>query len=924
MKAWQTAHTASRVGDDTLLALRLDESGLTDVPVDATGNYTWTRAGFINAAPGLYAINTSIGARNFDGVNDYADSTADSAGRDALRGDSGFTVEAWIEPDSVSGNQYLIAMLGGTSSEANNALFALRLAGDEINLFWEHGSSSNVSNTTTGANLSTGNRYHVAAIVKPTAAGSAGNVDAVVIVRGPDDEKYFREEITDLTASTGGTSSDWCLAYNARTTSERFNGRLDDIRVTSVALDEEAIRWTYLTAIADWDEEHLASLPTFRPQMRVLVEDGDGEFVDMSDLAGWDWVVGADWGEDIDANSMDATIELFRSVDKWSLSPEDQDSALNLNAAGSYDQLLALTRKVKIETATVPDGRFPDGIPEWCWVQGFYGQIDTIEWGDEVVTLQCRDQMAALQDTFIEDVRTYSSGSTDDLEDVIQAIVDDNVPASVGYSFGTPQLYTPTSPGWVVKEQQIQREPVADAIVSDLSDAIGWSLRYKWDSDRVAYRLTLDDPLRSTTTSLHTFTDDDILAVSSVALDVSEIRNVVEVAGPVSTDASDGGESTSFATEVSDSASISKYGRRWCAVHNAWNADSTTEHTTLANAILSDLKEPKAVREIAVRHFRPVQLGDLYTVEANDVHSSTDQKAAVTAYRHSFTPDEATTTISLRGQPSSGTERHLRRIVFPGLSADLQTGTLTQATGLTATKIVGGVDLAWDWTGGQRGARNVDFFEVHQSQTPGFTPSSSTLVGVTRGNRATIAGLTPQTNYRYQIVARDTRRIAAAASAEVVGNARTLPQSPSFRAYRSTTQAISGSSSAEATVLEAASESYDIGADYNTGTHEWGAGGVQGVATFSAQVRVVFSVAAAYQDAWLEVRTDSGTTVARSYAMTGIGTTDVILSLSTPARILTDEYELVIVWNAAKLSSGDIQAGEFVSWWAGSVISEDD
>lgn len=923
MRAWQTAHTASRIGDDTLMALRLDEPGYSDVPIDATGSYTWTMTGLVNAYPGLYSVNSSSRSRNFDGVNDYADAAADTAARDALRGDSGFTVEAWIETDSVAGNRYVIALLGSTSTEADNALFALRTAGDEINVFWETGTSSNISNTTSGAGLATGTVYHVAAIVKPTAAGTAGNVDLVVIVRSPEGDTYFREEFTDLTASTGGTTSDWCLAYNARSSTELFNGRIDDLRVTSVALDEEAIRWTYLTAVSDWDEEHLTTLDTYQPRARALIEDGDGEFVDVTDLAGWDWLVSCDWGEDIDSNTMDATVELFRSIDGYSLAPDVEDSAINLNGAGSYDQFLALKRKIKIETAVVPDGRFSGGLPEWVWVQVFYGQIDSIGWGDETIVLQCRDQYADLQDTFIESVRTYSSGSTDDVETVIQEIIDDNEPASVGYSFGVPTLYTPNSPSWTVVETQVGRQPAGDAIVGDLSDAIGWDLRYRWDSDRVAYRLTLSEPDRDTTTSLHTFADGEVLQRTTVDIDLAEIKNVCEV-GILSTDTeTDGGDTVDLSVTVSDTPSINKYGRRWCGISSAWNLDSTTEQTALATAIVKDLREPKATHEIAVRYFRPVELGDLCTLAANGVHSSADKNVAVTSYRHQFSADGAITTIGLRGQPSSGTRRHLRRLIQPGLAADMDSGTLTQATNVTATKIPSGIELAWDWSGGRRGSRQLDYFEVHQSTANGFTPDDTTLVGVTRGNRIVIPGLSTGTNYRHRIIARDTRRISAAASAQLTSTTRTLYQAPAFRAYRSTTQSLSGTGTAAATVLEADSESYDVGGDHNTSTHKW-VRSETGVSDFSAQVRVVFGAAVAYGDVYLEIRTDGGTTVARSYELLGLGTTDVILSLSAPARTVGDSYQCVIVWNQSKLTSGTIQAGEYVSWWSGTLTSEDD
>src|SRR5690606_38013056 len=75
-----------------------------------------------------------------------------------------------------------------------------------------------------------------------------------------------------------------------------------------------------------------------------------------------------------------------------------------------------------------------------------------------------------LVDTFIETQQVYGSSDGMAVETVMQAILDDN---STGVT-----LYTPSSPGWMLKEFVQAKQPVLDAL-RQLADQIGWDARYR-------------------------------------------------------------------------------------------------------------------------------------------------------------------------------------------------------------------------------------------------------------------------------------------------------------------------------------------------------------------------------------------------------------------------------------------------------------
>lgn len=464
----------------------------------------------------------------------------------------------------------------------------------------------------------------------------------------------------------------------------------------------------------------------YQTQVRVKVEDGDGTLQDLTDFKGYDWVEAGSWGEDIDSFGMTAEIQLTREIFDDSMAPLVEGTRVNLNSGGSYDPLLDLTREVVIEAATLPLGVEPDSGD---WVEQFRGQIDSIEWSKETVTIQCRDQSATLIDRWVETIAVYggTSGSPQDVEDAMQDILD----AELGS--GAVSLYTPTSPGWAITEFESEHQSIKDQLQM-LADMIGWDLRYKWDSGTSAFRLTFYEIDRSNTTPDHTFGPDDYEDVTKMQLDLSRIRNVVQVSYQTGND-DDSGEPVVATYESTDATSIAAYGRRWMAITEEASShiDTSTEAQAMSDACLADLKDPVAWQSVRlVGFFGEVELGDLYTFTANGRHYDQDTDLAVIGYRHSFDVNDIWTEITSEGsKPKGSVNRWYEKFAIKGLSKTQDTSG-PDIGSITATEVPGGVAVDIPAVrDALNGGRPVTRAEIYVGTSSGFSPSASTYWGKT-------------------------------------------------------------------------------------------------------------------------------------------------------------------------------------------------
>ena len=503
---------------------------------------------------------------------------------------------------------------------------------------------------------------------------------------------------------------------------------------------------------------------------RVEIKDSGGAWIDWSDYQGHDWILAWQYRESIDQPVVAIELTMIREHELLRASPLVEDSKLN-QITGSYQPIIDVGRDIKISTALVAIGEAPlSGDYELM----FEGKIDELDFGglDGTMKVRARDQGAILQDTFIEDQGTYSSGTGTAVETIMQQILNDNLASP-------PTLYVPTSPSWAIKQYIQQKEPILTAL-RNLAAQIGWDVRYRWDTGTSTFRLTLYEPDRTATVAQRTFTASDYLDISASTISRKGIRNVVRV---VFTDSSDG--MARKTSEQSDATSIAKYGRRFMELGEASSSmiDTNAEAIIMSQAILKDLKDPDVTHTIKVPYYWPIMLGDLYQFE-QDQGLIFDQaiKLAVVGYDHKYEQGSASTTMSVRGLPSAGYRRWLHVAAGPGgpptsdflgvtdARQDGKTGKTGNAT--TTQYHISGQGTQFASSQGTNGGivANGDFgFQSRAESGSGWPPDSWEVTTGTWGSSGDVWYSTDSVGGRRSLLLRDT------ATASVVVESDYLP-----------------------------------------------------------------------------------------------------------------------------------------------------
>ena len=144
-------------------------------------------------------------------------------------------------------------------------------------------------------------------------------------------------------------------------------------------------------------------------KVRVSVKNASGTFKDMTSFPEDDFVLSAQWQDDVDSVGQTATVALLRNIGNRSLAPLHETSPLNKNftPATAFSALVAVGREVKIEAALLPPFADSTSYVE-SWNEVFRGYIDTVDWAGDEMQLACSDLSAKLRDTYIETQRTYA------------------------------------------------------------------------------------------------------------------------------------------------------------------------------------------------------------------------------------------------------------------------------------------------------------------------------------------------------------------------------------------------------------------------------------------------------------------------------------------------------------------------------------
>lgn len=735
---------------DVAAYFKFDES--TGAAVDAT-----TAANNLGAtgSPGsaLSLFDAAAdGSRTFDGSTTHF--------HNAVAGDWGdwsdleeLSVSLIFSPDVVSGTQTLFHVGGGTT--VNRPRIDLLNTG-EIRV--SHPSSGSVQEA---CGVTAGGTYLLLASFRKVSALDYRAEIFCVDLEDRDAEIFYKES-SDLTFASKSTGSSNEITVGARcvtastTFDQFFDGTMDDLCLWNSRLGMGAFRELALNYSSRFDEDDLYDRGNYTVHLKVEVEDENGAMQDLTNIEGQDYLVSFEYGKDLDTVTSDATVTVRRQFYKKNLAPWMTGSPLY----GTSEALIDLTREVRALVAVVPADTQPtnrDFLEQW---RGF---VDAIAWGEETMDVKCRGQYSALDDNFIESdgELAYGSDVGVDAETVMQSIINDNDPHARDTSTyyrgeRVPQIYTPTTPNFGIHPFSQKMEPTGTAL-QVINDLNGYRLAYDFDATTRQDRLTYQTPDRAASTPDRTFTDDDYLAVETIAINLDMIRNVVEVGVHNGTGVETNDDPRTYYTRT-DTTSIGKYGRLFARIGegNTSLLNSQGEAEALAQAVVDDLALPEAEMQIVLPFFRQVEINDFYRFSSNGVHFDSNLDLAVYGFTHTFDESgEVTTSLMLRGRPASKVRGWRDQIVMPGMQPTIPGLAPANPTAAPTASVTNGglARVEWERPLGRRN-RFYDTTEIHASTSGSFSSGSSTLKMVTRGDSAELA-LPPGDTYYFRVVHRD-------------------------------------------------------------------------------------------------------------------------------------------------------------------------
>ena len=361
---------------------------------------------------------------------------------------------------------------------------------------------------------------------------------------------------------------------------------------------------------------------------------------------GINFVKSVNWSSSLGSPITEATVTCVRQILNFNLSP-------HITSGLRYTSLCAVSAQIRISAAVMPLGAIPESSD---YMLLFRGTISRYDIDGNSITLRCRDEMAALADAFIENTGTEYGNGVKEVNEVIQDILTQWGGGVTLYSTngdGTPAFDAADLLGWVIRKYTQDRVPVMDAIRS-LSDQAYADLRYKWQTVTGDLKLVLYRPERTAPASLRTFTIDQF-RTKSCGLNMLDIRNFIRV-GYFK------GEDKAAQREYVDAdsaASITLYGRRWMEINEELtsNIKDSTEAQEMADAIVSDLADPKLTMSVDMPFFPNVELADYYTFAADDLYYSTAQAVSVVSFSHTIDAKGGFTQMNVEGVPKSRSTR---------------------------------------------------------------------------------------------------------------------------------------------------------------------------------------------------------------------------------------------------------------------------
>lgn len=427
---------------DFVALWRCDEAAAANNLTDALGARTLTQTGNPAVSPSLVNNNVTSGARDFDGSTQYALRAASDGDHTVVQG-LAFGAACWINPDVLATRIFLELGAFNDGTANTNMPFSFFITGaGALNLQWQIGNHTNRSFSVANAGIVVGARQHVGVSFEPD-IDNLGKMTARVYKNGA-----CISINTNLDPPTGGSLSRWIVGASLTNGGAGpnpalfFNGKIDDVAVCRFTPDAAWFRMAYARGVRDFTPRGQMSSTHSRVLVQVTnqsqfsaVSRVDLEWIDLTDLAGYDFVKSITFGDTVEDFVSTAKISCVPRFEFFNLSPfVTSAGSLNDNplSAGGVPLLKAM-RRIRIETAMCPAGMEKTQAGPFYEVM-FDGFIRAVDVTDDEVTVTAADLGIALLDVMIEPDATgadrqYGSSGGTAVQGELQAIIDDNDPA---------------------------------------------------------------------------------------------------------------------------------------------------------------------------------------------------------------------------------------------------------------------------------------------------------------------------------------------------------------------------------------------------------------------------------------------------------------------------------------------------------------
>jgi hypothetical protein len=346
---------------------------------------------------------------------------------------------------------------------------------------------------------------------------------------------------------------------------------------------------------------------------------------DWTTLNGRNFLLSAVVKADEESPAATATVTFVRESDGVTLSPISGAQVL----AKPGDSI-----KITVQVSK-------QGGPSTSEVEIFSGNIDDVSFGgdESVVTLQARDGMARVIESFIEEPSVYSGSARRIIEQIA---------SEWGRGAG---IFTSLPDSEFLEKVPFRPQSVYSAIMS-LADTLGADMRMRYEGPQAVVFV----PPSGDGPEADTFTFDDYYEVADYSLSSLGVRDRVIVSF-----LEEGEEYTlvrSSNTPVMGTYFRPVYidERSNPAVTNGFAAQA------VADSLLRALARAPLVQTVVGPLDWRIELGDILGYEPNGVHTQSRFTGAVTGFTHNISATENTTTVRVRGSYGGGTGRWFTRI----------------------------------------------------------------------------------------------------------------------------------------------------------------------------------------------------------------------------------------------------------------------